>query len=358
MASSQDREPPHTSSPRAMLLEADRALLAALEQRAKAVRHLAKQTSPAHLPGLRDVMRSLDAESSELSPTALEAVFREAISVTGALVQPRTVVVSGPEGGFAHLAAWRHFGSAIRCRALDGIPEVLDEVQRNRAEHGVVPLESSTDGAVTATLYGLLHSDARIVAEEVVETRYHLFSVTGNLSDVEKVYGDPDALAACRRHLRTHLPRVAVIDVPSTEIALQFALEDHGAGAIATDLGRQEETLRLVKERIEDEADRFIRFAILGRALPPRTGTDRTVLAIGLPNEPGVLYEALQPFARRRVNLTRLESRTTSGEGWAYTIFVEMEGHATDRSVALAIEEVRPRTRFLEVLGSYPRPER
>ncbi len=347
-------EPPFPEA----LLAADRALFEALERRARIVRQMAERDAAFRLPGAREVMEALGAGRGELSPTAVEAVFREAISVTRALLRPRTVVVPGPEGGFAHLAAWRHFGSGIRCRAVDTIAEALEEVRRNRAEHGLVPLESSSDGAVTATLYGLLRSEARIVAEEVVETRYHLFSVTGNLADVEKVYGDPDALAACRRHLRTHLPRVAVIDVPSTEIALQFALEDHGAAAIATDLGRHEEGLRIAKERIEDDVARFIRFAVLGRALPARTGADRTVLAIGLPNEPGVLYEALQPFAKRRVNLTRLESRTASEEGWAYTIFVEMEGHVTDRSLALAIEEVRPRTRFLEVLGSYPRPPR
>ncbi len=343
--------------PREALLQADRALVEALEARARAVRRLAEVAGAADLPGIRQVIEALGGVGGELSPRAVEAVLREAVSVTNALVQPRTVAVAGLEGGFAHLAAWRHFGAGARCRAMDTIGAVLEEVERERADFGVVPLESSAEGANTATLYGLLRGRGRIVAEQVVEARYHLFSVTGNLADVEKVYGDPEALADCRRHLRTYLPRAAVIDVPSTEIALQFAVEDHGAAAIATDLGRQEQGLRLLKERVEDDPGRFVRFAIVGRQLAARTGRDRTVLAMGFPNQPGVLYEALQPFARRHVNLTRLESRTARDEAWAYTIFVEMEGHVTDRSLAVAIEEVRQRTSFLEVLGSYPRPE-
>ena len=240
---------------------------------------------------------------------------------------------------------------------MESVQLVLDEVARERASFGVVPLETSSDGAITATLHGLAAADVKISAERTLATNYHLFSATGNATDIDKIYGAAPALAACERFLRARFPRATVLDVPSGEVAAEFALADHGAAAVGTEVLGQLHPLRVVHERIEDLAGVETRFAIVGNELPSRTGRDKTVVAMAVHDAPGALYEALQPFARRDINLTRLESRPARGAAWRYLFFVEMDGHVTDRPMLTALEELRSISRHVKVLGSYPRPE-
>jgi chorismate mutase/prephenate dehydratase len=272
------------------------------------------------------------------------------------MMAPRTVAYAGSEGGFAHAAARKHFGASATFRSAPSVGAVLEEVTRGRASGGVVPLETSTDGAVTATLHGLVQADVKICAELTMPQSYHLASETGNASDIEKIYGATHAVAACERFLRERFPRATVLDVPSADVAAQFAKEDHGAAAIATDIVVPSHDLRIIHERIEDVTGVETRFAVVGHDLPPRTGTDRTVLAMAVGDGPGSLHRSLQPFADRSINLTRLESRPSHGTAWRHVFFVELDGHVTDRPVLTCIEDVRAVSRMVKVLGSYPRP--
>src|SRR5690606_24165956 len=97
---------------------------------------------------------------------------------------------------------------------------------------------------------------------------------------------------------------------------------------------------------------------VIGQERPTRTGQDRTMLALAVGDAPGSLYRALQPFADRGINLTRIESRPARGTSWRYLFIVELDGHMTDRSVLTAVEEVRAASRHVKLLGSYPRPAR
>jgi prephenate dehydratase len=80
------------------------------------------------------------------------------------------------------------------------------------------------------------------------------------------------------------------------------------------------------------------------------------MLAMAPGDDPGALHRALQPFADREINLTRIESRPSTGTSWRHVFFIEMDGHVTDRSVLTAVEELRRIARYAKVLGSYPRP--
>ena len=71
-------------------------------------------------------------------------------------------------------------------------------------------------------------------------------------------------------------------------------------------------------------------------------------------NEPGVLYSILQPFATRRLNLTKIESRPTKRRPWEYVNFVDFEGHRDTEVVRGVLAEVEARCQFLKILGSYP----
>ncbi|MEM9070973.1 MAG: prephenate dehydratase domain-containing protein [Myxococcota bacterium] len=345
----------------ASIEEADETLAKALDARAKAYGVLArmKEKEPdlfVPVPRDSDVIAQMCERVKEFPVASIEPALREILGACEGILAPRRIAYLGDAGGFAHLAARRHFGSAANYQAVENVEEMLGEISQGRMVFGVLPLETSTDGAVTATLLGLEASDVRISGELSVDTSYHLLSGTGNVADVEKVYGARAALAACGRFLRAELPRATVIDVPSIEVAAELVREDHGAAIVGTKMLCDLYSLRVTREGIQDSRGVHTRYAIVGRDLPSRTGSDRTIVAVAVHDAPGALYETLKPFASRDVNLTRLESRPTPQ--WRYLFFLEMDGHVTDRPVLTALEELRKISRYVKVLGSYPQPGR
>jgi chorismate mutase/prephenate dehydratase len=341
--------------------QADEALASALDARARAIKEFValRTRNPEGYYALArraEVLTHLRQRVLEFPAGGVEAVIREVLSACDAIVRPVRIAFAGPEGGRAHEAARKHFGASAQLASLDEVAAVISEVARGESSFGVVALETSSDGAVSATLDALAASDVKICAELTVPVSFHLVSRTGNGSDFDKIYLTPSARQACERWLRAHCPRAALIEVPTLTVAAQLAGEDHGAAAIATQTIAEKLSLSFVKEHIEDEPGIEVRFAVLGGELPARTGADRTMLAVALHDSPGALYKALKPFADRGVNLTRLESRPARGEPWRYVFFVELDGHLTDRPVLTATEELRGASRWLKVLGSYPRP--
>lgn len=343
--------------------EADRQLVAALEARARATKAFValRERSPESydsLPSAATVVQRALASASHFPHDALEVVVREVLGACTRMLAPVEVVALGPEGGFAHVAARRHFGSTAKVEVRDTVSDVFDAVERRRGAFGVVPFETSSDGAVAATLDALVQTEARISGEITLPCTYDLVSMTGNAADVEKIYGTALALASCEASLRREFRRATLLDVRSGLVAAQLASEDHGAAAVvaAFDEASGPPALRRVRDRIEDRAGIETRFVVVGHERPIRTGQDRTMLALAVADGPGSLYRALQPFADRNIDLTRIESRPARGTSWRYLFIVELEGHMTDRSVLTAVEEVRAASRHVKILGSYPRP--
>ncbi len=347
---------------RAAVEEADKQLVSALDARASAVQAFVQLRERApdtyySLPSAAEVIQSALASARSFPHDALELALREILGACARMVAPVRVAVHGPEGGFAHVAARRHFGASAEVVACETIAAVFEEVERKHVSYGIVPLESSSDGSVADTLDQLSSSEARICAELTLPCHYDLVSSTGNPADVEKIYGTSVAIAACEVSLRREFARATVLDVRSGLVAAQLAREDHGSAAIVAGFRDDDpEGLRRVHERVEDRPGVETRFVVIGHERPAKTGQDRTVLALAVGDAPGSLYRALQPFAERGINLTRIESRPARGASWRYVFVIEFDGHMTDRSVLTAIEEVRAASRHVKLLGSYPRP--
>lgn len=347
---------------RAALEHADGDLVAALDARARAVRGFIalRERDPQGyhgLPSAAEVLARVRELRKDFPEAGLEPVIREVLGVCSEMVAPVHVAVLAPEGGFTHLAARRWFGSRAVFHASATVADVFSEVEKGRAAHAVVPFETSSEGANSATLHALTETRAKVIGEITLASSWHLWSRTGNVGDVEKVYGAASSLAACERTLHQDLPKAPLLDVRSGVVAAQLALEDHGAAALGSEvLGEIAPELRIVRRNLEDEIGVQTRFVVLGQQQPRRSGTDRTMIVLSLSGEPGSLYAALQPFAERGINLTRLESRPARGSVWHDLFFVELEGHVSDRPVLTAIDEVKVRARHLKVVGSYPRP--
>ncbi|MCK4621920.1 MAG: prephenate dehydratase [Desulfuromonadales bacterium] len=291
---------------------------------------------------------------------AVTKIFREIISASLNMELPMQVAFLGPQSTFTHMAAMQQFGLSAQLVPLKSIPSVFEEVERDRAHYGVVPVENSTEGAVNHTLDMFISSELQIIAEIMLEISHHLLSKTGNVEKIGKIVSHPQPLAQCRHWLEANMPDVPLVDVSSTAAAAQLAAEDESAAAIASQAAAVQYGLQIVKARIEDNPNNFTRFLVIGKKTPERSGQDKTSIMFSVKDQPGILYRMLEPFSKRQINLAKIESRPMKQKVWEYIFFLDLVGHIEDSAIAEAIEELRSHCHFLKILGSYPiaRPEK
>src|ERR1700722_1729647 len=343
---------------RAEIARLDAQLLGTLEKRARASRRIgeARKGQSARLTlGDRAAVHALVARATgELPADALREIFREVFSACLPLELPVKVAYLAPEGGPAHAAARGRFGASPNLVASESTLAAIEEVARSRVEFAVVPLETRAEGPVQATIDALTESELKIVATLEEAWSLHLVNKTGNAADVEKVYATAADRASCARFLVSLGARVSVVDVKSPLQACQLAVEDHGASALATEVFSAALGLEVARKNVLDSENHRVRYAIIGRRPGSRTGSDFTSFVFSVDDAPGALLDVLKQFAERGINLVRIHSRPVDGASWGYLFFVEVMGHATDRNLVTAFEDVRKMAKFFKVLGSYP----
>jgi chorismate mutase/prephenate dehydratase len=234
---------------------------------------------------------------------------------------------------------------------------VFHEVEAANADFGVVPIENSTEGTVNHTLDRFLTSPLKICGEVELRIRHHLMGTMSALSRIVRVCSHPQSLAQCRQWLEEHLPGIEQVAVSSNAEGARRARDEKGSAAIAGETAAEVYGLKVLAAEIEDRADNTTRFLVLGRKLFAPSGEDRTTLlvSVGHTDAPGALYRLLEPLARHRVSLTRIESRPSRRRKWDYVFFMDLEGHAEEPHVARALAALKKRASLFRVLGSYPR---
>jgi chorismate mutase / prephenate dehydratase len=300
------------------------------------------------------LQRVRDLNRGPLSAQAVAAVFREIISGCRSLEEPLRVAFFGAEATYTHLAAREKFGSSADLRSTASIPEVFQEVSQGRATFGVVPIENSTEGAVTHTFDSLVDSDLQICAEIYLDIHHNLLSRSGKDADVQRIISHPQALAQCRGWLARRFPSIPVDEVASTAHAAMKAAKDGSLAAISSAMAKEVYNLQAVAANIEDQSNNITRFVVVGKMRTKPSREDKTSLVFSVQDKPGVLHQMLQPFARSRINLTKIESRPIKNKPWEYLFFLDMRGHREQNAVKKAIAGLEQNCLFLKILGSYP----
>lgn len=290
-----------------------------------------------------------------LSDGAVEAIFREIISACRAAQQPTSVAFLGPEGTFSHEAGIKQFGRTSQFHAADTIDDVFTAVESGRSAFGVVPVENTTEGAVTPTLDALAQTAASIIAEVSVRVEHCLLSKDGDVAKIRRIASHPQPLAQCRRYLAENFPGVTRYPTASTAAAAKLAGSRATTAAIASRLAGELYGLRVVSRSIQDNAANVTRFLVIGGSRQNRpSGNDRTSLVVSVRDRVGILEEILRPFAANKVNLSMIESRPLKGRPWEYSFFIDVGGHIKERAVTKAVSEVEKIAVSTKVLGSYP----
>jgi len=289
-----------------------------------------------------------------LPEQALRSIYREVLSASRSLEAQIKVAYFGPEATFTHMAARERFGSSVTFISAATIPDVFQEVSQRRADYGVVPVENSTEGVVTHTLDILVEADVSICAEISLEIHHYLLSKSGRSEDVQRIVSHPQALAQCRRWLAGHFPHVKADEVASTAQATLMAARDKTLAAVGSGLAKDFYDLEVVQANIEDQPNNITRFLVIGDQTPKSSGKDKTSIVFSVKDEVGILHRMLEPFAKNRINLSKIESRPLKQKPWEYLFFLDLEGHLEEPRIQRAIKKLQRSCVFLKILGSYP----
>ncbi len=266
------------------------------------------------------------------------------------------VAFQGIEGANSDLAIRQHFGDQAEVFPCRDLEDVFSAIRRNRdVVYGLLPVENVQAGAVTQAYELLMDSDFRIQADVVLHVRHALLAAPGSkIDDLKRVRSHPHALAQCDHYLRRHnLVPVPWYDTAGSAKDLAEEPEE-GTAAIASGLAGELYGLELLESNIEDIDFNYTRFFLLGHDDPPMGEYNKTSIVFATRQRPAALYDCLGEFARRDINLTKIESRPRPNRPWEPVFYLDFEGHWQEPHVQEMMAGLLQRASFVKSLGSYP----
>jgi prephenate dehydratase len=270
----------------------------------------------------------------------------------------------GPKGTYTESAALAYRDHHLKHddtvlldphRSIQGAFQALS---RGDAQRVVVPVENSVEGSVGTTLDCLWAIPKVQIQQALVLPIHHsLISKAPSLQAVTRVYTHPQSLAQCQLWIEKNLPQAELIPTRSNTEALESISQEApiGYAAIASARAAQLYSLPILASSIHDYPDNQTRFLVISLHKEEQPIATNTSLAFSLyANRPGVLNQVLDSFARRKINLAKIESRPTKISLGSYLFFLELESIQSELRVQEALEEVQKLTEYLKVFGSYP----
>ena len=263
----------------------------------------------------------------------------------------------GPSGSYTEQAALDH-DSVAQLLPFSSVGGVVEAVRSGEVDEGVVPIENSLEGAVTATVDLLIHASGPMIRhEQVLEIEHCLLVRPGTRRDrIGEIYSHPQALAQCRAFLADTFPEAQPIASLSTSAAVeQMQSASSVAAAIANERCAALYGAEILERGVQDDPNNQTRFVVLAPTDHPPTGLDKTSICFDFAADaPGILHTALGELAERGINLTKVESRPTRTSLGRYIFLVDLEGHRDDDVVRDALAGVQSQVSMFRLLGSYP----
>lgn len=338
----------------------DKKILNLLNERAKSAVEIGKikKDSAIYVPSREtEVINNLIKNNKgPLTNQDITYIYREIIGVCRGLESKLKIAYLGPEATFSYQASIRQFGSKADFIPIKRLADVIEEVEKQRADFAVVPIENSNEGSVNTTLDELVDTNLKVVNEINMRVSHCLLSKT-KIENIKTVYSHHQAIAQCSNWLHKNLPNVEIFPVNSTAQAAQLACQNFKAAAISSEIAAKVYNLNILSKSIEDSKDNWTRFFVLGHDISGKTGNDKTSIIFTIKDKVNTLYNILSEFSKSNINLTKIESRPTKKKVWQYIFFIDFEGHIRDKKILNTIEKIKEHCIFLKILGSYPKAD-
>lgn len=270
------------------------------------------------------------------------------------------VAFLGPEASFTQLAAAQIFDEA-EFVSQSSILDSFVAVKKGSVQKAVVPLENSIEGTVSMTLdYLFDFEDIFIEAEVVMPISHHLMVHPGTLK-IEKIYSHPQALAQTYHFREKKYKGVETQDYSSTSASAKHISQNPSQNwaAVANRKAAELYGLKIIEENIQDFEQNHTKFIVISKNksalyLPLKKNNEKTSLIITLPDDhPGGLHQVLSVFAWRKMNLSKIESRTMKKNLGNYFFFINIANEWHPVLSENAIKELQALGASVKYLGHY-----
>lgn len=265
----------------------------------------------------------------------------------------------GPKGTFSQEALLEYKKGEknfVEC-AYNTFAEIIHAVNKDEIDEGIVPIENSLEGAVSATLDTLATDvDLKIKAEIAIEVKQNLLVRKGtNIESIKHILSHPQPIGQCRNYLENNFNGSEIRFTYSTaEAAREIAECDFNMAAIGSVTAAEVYGLDIIAEGIQDSRNNFTRFVVVSKTPANKAAMNKTSIVFSTEDKPGSLYRVLDIFSLWDINMTRIESRPAKDRLGKYIFFVDLKGHVEDEDVRDALTMVQRKASFYKFLGSYP----
>lgn len=266
------------------------------------------------------------------------------------------VAFQGEIGAYSEIAVYKHFTSDAQTIPCKSFSDVFKSVEAGNVDYGVVPVENSIEGSVNQVYDLFLEYDLEVCGEIILKIEHCLLANrNADLNSIKVVYSHPQALAQCSNFLE----RLGCKIIPTYDTAGGAKIvKERGTNdvaAIASERAAEIYGMKVLARDISNTPDNYTRFLVISTEDSPPTGNDKTSIIFSLKHVPGSLYKALEEFALREINLTKIESRPTKRRPWEYNFYLDFEGHRNDPKCMEALKGLEKKATFIKILGSYPK---
>jgi prephenate dehydratase len=276
------------------------------------------------------------------------------------------IAFQGERGAFSEEAALKLLGADVTLVPCATFDATFSAIKKQAADYVLAPMENSLAGSVHRSFDLLVESGLHIVGEVIIPIVHNLIGVPGaTLEQIASVESHTVALAQCEQFFieRPSLKRIPAEDTAGSVREVMRAGNPTRA-AIASKRASELYGAIILREHLEDDRENYTRFFLLApSSAQPRefpTGAeaaDKISLVFQLAHQPGALHHALEPFARRDINMMKIESRPVHGRPWQYRFYLDLQAGASDPEFAAALAELAQQAVELKVLGSYKSAE-
>jgi chorismate mutase/prephenate dehydratase len=338
----------------------DERLVELINERARIVVEVGKlkqaDAAPIYVPHRERAVLDKIARMNKgpLPDKTMQAIWRELMSGSFFLERPLLIGYLGPQGSFSHNAAILKFGQSVDYEALTDIRGIFEEVSKGHCDFGIVPIENSAGGGIRESLDAFVETDVMVCAEANMAIHHNLLS-NCPMSEINKIYSQPEVFAQCRNWLSSTFKEADIIPMASSSKAAQMASVELNAAAIASTIAAEIYGLNILCQNIEDVSNNITRFLIISKQDSLRSGDDKTIILFSTAHKTGALVDVLNVFREYGINMTNIGSRPNKKREWEYYFFVDFVGHREDENVKKALEEAKHHCLQLSVLGSFPR---
>ena len=266
----------------------------------------------------------------------------------------------GPQASFTQLACSQIFPSE-ELVPQSSILDCFNAVKNGDAEKAVVPLENSIEGTVSMTLDYLYQFDEIYIQSEVIMPISHHLMIHPENENFEKIISHPQALAQTFHFRVNKYGNIPTQDFSSTSASAKLVAENpqEKIAAIANHYAAKLYGLKIIDENIQDFEQNHTRFIVISREnealqLNFKKTFEKTSLLITLPEDhAGGLHQVLSVFAWRKMNLSKIESRTLKTGLGNYFFYINVEGNWENILYKNSLEELKSIGAEVRFAGHY-----